>query len=90
MKSNGYALAILSLGLGNHQEAISWLETAFLEGSLWSLGFRYDPFLLTLRGDIRFEQLVRKIGVGTQYSVDPGFEQVTSRPFLGALIGGNS
>ena len=91
MKSNGYALAILSMGLDNHQDAISWLETAFAEGTLWSLGFRSDPFLRPLRGDLRFEQLVHKIGASTQYSVNPGFEQLASRPLPeGALFGENS
>ncbi len=81
MKSNGYALAILSLGLDDTEVAISWLETAFVEGTLWSLGIRSDPFLRSLRGNLRFEQLVGKIGVSSKYSAEAGFGQLATQPF---------
>ena len=61
-KNCGYALALVLLGLDKRQEAISWLETSFEQGSVWSLGFRSDPILKPLRGDPRFEALLRKIG----------------------------
>jgi serine/threonine-protein kinase len=90
-KSNGYALAIVSMGLGNSQEAIGWLETAYAEGTLWSLGIRSDPILRRFRGDARLERLVGKIGVTTQHRTEAGFQGLSSRPFLeGALVGENS
>lgn len=73
-KSNGYALAIVSMGLGNRQEAITWLETAYAEGTLWSLGFRSDPILKPLMGDPRFERLVSRIGVTTRYRTETNLE----------------
>ncbi len=61
-RSCGYALALTLIGLGRKQEAIPWLEASFELGSIWSLGFRSDPILKPLRGDQRFEALLRKIG----------------------------
>jgi tetratricopeptide (TPR) repeat protein len=61
-RNHGYALALALLGLNKKQEAISWLETSFEQGSVWSLGFRSDPILKPLRGEPRFESLLCKIG----------------------------
>jgi tetratricopeptide (TPR) repeat protein len=61
-RSNGYALALVLIGLNRSDEAISWLEAAYVEGSLWSLGLRSDPILRPLHGMPRFESLLRKIG----------------------------
>jgi tetratricopeptide (TPR) repeat protein len=86
-KSNGYGLAIISIGLGNHQEAIGWLETAYAEGALWSLGFRSDPILKAFRGDPRFESLISKIGVPAHYRAEVGFSGLGTRSLLeGALL----
>lgn len=62
IRNNGYPLALVSLALGEEQEAIASLETAFAGCSLWSLGFRTDPILHRLRGQLRFERLLSKIG----------------------------
>ncbi len=62
MRNNGYPLALVCLALGEEQEAIASLETAYAGGSLWSLGFRTDPILHRLRGQPRFERLLSKIG----------------------------
>jgi serine/threonine-protein kinase len=89
-KGNGYALAIVSMGLSDDQEAISWLETAYTEGALWSLGFRSDPILRPFRGNPRFQRLVGKIGITTPYLAEPDSQWRTSDPFLeGALAGRN-
>jgi tetratricopeptide (TPR) repeat protein len=63
----GYLIAIVLLGLGEKREAVSFLEESYTRGSLWSLGFHSDPLLLQLRGNARFEALLRKIGpaIGT-------------------------
>jgi serine/threonine-protein kinase len=58
-----YGMALMAMGLGNDTEAIRWLETAFAEGSLWSLGLRSDPILNPLREDQRFQALLRRSGV---------------------------
>ena len=61
-RSNAYGLALILMGLGSRQEATQWLETAFAEGSLWSLGFRTDPILRPLSGETHYEMLCRRIG----------------------------
>ena len=61
-KCGAYGMALISMGVGSGRDAIRWLETAFEEGALWSLGFRSDPMLLPLRSDPRFQVLLRKIG----------------------------
>ncbi len=60
--NNAYAHALVLTGLGSGREAIQWLEAAFDDGSLWSLGFRTDPVLQQLQGEPRFDALLRKIG----------------------------
>lgn len=90
-ESNGYALAIVSMGLGNLQDAITWLEAAYAEGSLWSLGIRCDPILKPLADDPRFVRLINKIGVTTHYQVEPRFKSLPTHPFLqSALVGENT
>jgi hypothetical protein len=61
-RNYGYSLALVLMGLGRRDEAVPWLETSFDQGSIWSLGFRSDPILKPLRGNARFEALLRKIG----------------------------
>ena len=56
--ANGYSRAIAALGIGDECQAISWLETASLQGSIWSLGFGMDPILRSLRGNLDFEKLI--------------------------------
>ena len=90
-KSNGYSLAIVSMGLGNHQKAISWLETAYAEGTLWSLGFRSDPILKPLAGELSFARLVNKIGVRAHYRAEMQLQRPAALSFLeSALVGENS
>lgn len=61
-KNDAYALALISMGLEMRQDAARWLEAAYAEGAIWSLGFRCDPILRQMEGDVRFETLLRKIG----------------------------
>jgi tetratricopeptide (TPR) repeat protein len=60
--SNPYGRALVLIGLGNARQAVPWLEAAYAEGSLWSLGFGSDPALRRLRGDLSFDLLLEKIG----------------------------
>jgi hypothetical protein len=90
MRGNGYALALVSMGLNNNQEAITWLEAAFAEGALWSLGFGSDPLLQRFDGDPRFSRLIAKIGATAMYEPDSRFEQRIPEEFLeDALVGEN-
>jgi hypothetical protein len=67
-KNKAYPLALVCLGLREELEAISCLEKAFEEGSLWSFGFRSDPMLCGLKGQPQFEKLLLKIGAPSPYS----------------------
>jgi tetratricopeptide (TPR) repeat protein len=90
-KSNGYALAIVSMGLSDSQKVIAWLETAYAEGTLWSLGFRSDPLLRIFRGDPRFERLVSRIGVAAPLHAEAAYPGLVSHPYLeGVLAAENS
>jgi tetratricopeptide (TPR) repeat protein len=81
-RSSGYALALIRLGLGKRQDAVEWLEAAFDEGALWSIGFRSDPLLRPLSGEPRFEMLLRKAGpaIGNSAQVMP------SRPYEASAV----
>jgi tetratricopeptide (TPR) repeat protein len=72
-RNHGYALALVCIGLNRRQEAISWLEAAYAEGALPSLGLRSDPILRPLRGEQRFELLRRKIGSPAGNGIQTGF-----------------
>jgi TolB-like protein/predicted Zn-dependent protease len=57
-----YCLAVVNLGLGDHNEAINWLEEGYRERDGFGMGIiRIDPLLDPLRGDPRFEKLANQI-----------------------------
>jgi tetratricopeptide (TPR) repeat protein len=59
-----YNFAIAHAALGDIERAFDALETAYREGSLWlSCWVRCDPKLDPLRGDARFGNLLRRVGV---------------------------
>jgi tetratricopeptide (TPR) repeat protein len=49
-----YSMALTFLGMNEPKEAMGWLEQSYIQGSLWSLGFRLDPILAPLRDDPQF------------------------------------
>jgi tetratricopeptide (TPR) repeat protein len=51
-------LALVHLGMGDHETAIGWLEQAVSAGSGWAMMLRLDPILDPLRGAPRFERLL--------------------------------
>jgi TolB-like protein/Tfp pilus assembly protein PilF len=57
-----YSLALVYLGLGDHNQALDWLEQGYREHDGFNIGpIRIDPLLAPLRGDPRFEALAEKI-----------------------------
>src|SRR5262249_41243042 len=59
---SGYSLAVIHLGLGEKDQALDWLEKDARERTGFEINFvKVDPYLDPLRGDPRFEALVRKI-----------------------------
>jgi tetratricopeptide (TPR) repeat protein len=58
----GFERALLYLSLGNHSEAIRWLEKAVADQEgLYIAWIKVDPTFDPLRGDPRFEALVQKV-----------------------------
>lgn len=69
---DAYSLALVSLGLGDRDQALSWLEEAFQERSSNRLEYiRVDPFLKPLHGDPRFEALAEKIVPAREFGPTP-------------------
>jgi tetratricopeptide (TPR) repeat protein len=64
-----YSLALVYLGLGDHNEALNWLEQGYREHDGFNIGpIRVDPLLTPLRGDPRFEALAEKIVPAREFS----------------------
>lgn len=60
-KQDDYAIALVLIGLGDTEEAVSRLEQSFRQGALWSLGFQSDPILASLRGNPEFDAFMNKL-----------------------------
>ena len=64
---SAYSFALIHLGLGDKDEALRYLEKAYEDRAGELLRYiRVDPLLDPLRGDPRFEALVRKILRGVE------------------------
>jgi tetratricopeptide (TPR) repeat protein len=57
------AFAYAYAALEDKDQAFAWLEKAFKERSPWIVYLAVDPQLASLRGDPRFSDLVRRIGL---------------------------
>jgi TolB-like protein/DNA-binding winged helix-turn-helix (wHTH) protein/Tfp pilus assembly protein PilF len=51
------------MGLGNNEEALLWLEKAYQEHSNSLTALKVDPTYDPLRGEARFQELLRRIGL---------------------------
>jgi len=49
------------LSIGDHNEAVRWLEQAYVKHEVGLIGLKVDPGFDALRGERRFEELVRKM-----------------------------
>ena len=56
-----YSVALILIGLKENEKAVHWLERSYRAGSLWSLGFRSDPILNSLRSDPHFRQFMSQV-----------------------------
>ncbi len=63
---SSYEVAIVHTGLGETEQAFSWLEKAFTEKNEYLNYLLVDPRFDPLRGDPRFAALVRRIGLPPQ------------------------
>jgi DNA-binding winged helix-turn-helix (wHTH) protein/tetratricopeptide (TPR) repeat protein len=55
-----YSIALIYTGLGNQDEALEWLQKAFVEHSHWRGWFTLIPELDSLRSDPRFTELLQR------------------------------
>jgi len=60
---SGYHFALIYASLGENEKALSWLEEAYREHSTWMLHLKVDPRLDPLRGEARFQELLRRVGL---------------------------
>ncbi|HEV8429121.1 MAG TPA: tetratricopeptide repeat protein [Pyrinomonadaceae bacterium] len=58
-----YYIAVIHAGLNNRDQAFIWLEKAFDERQPYLTLLNYEPFLVNLRGDARFDDLRKRIGL---------------------------
>jgi TolB-like protein/Flp pilus assembly protein TadD len=66
VRKNGvgrYEITLVYAGLGEKQEAFSWLEAAYNAHDVGLLYLKIDPCLDPLRSDARFDDLVRRVGL---------------------------
>jgi hypothetical protein len=67
-----YSLALVYLGLGDRNEALSWLEQGYREHDGFNIGpVRIDPLLASLHGDPRFKVLAEKIVPAREFASQP-------------------
>ncbi|HEX6064216.1 MAG TPA: tetratricopeptide repeat protein [Longimicrobiales bacterium] len=62
---SAYDLAAVYVGLGEHDEAFSWLAKAAAERSMFLVFVGWDPRFNPLRNDARYAQLERQLGIRT-------------------------
>jgi len=58
-----YSVALVHAGLGDRDQALAWLEKAYLERSDYMPYLNREPMLDGLRSDPRFAALVRRVGL---------------------------
>ena len=52
------------IGMGNKEQAFVWLEKAYAQHSNAMTGLKVDPLYDPLRNDSRFQDLLRRVGLG--------------------------
>jgi len=61
--ASSYAIGIVQVGLGDKEAAFVSLDKAYAERSNWLIWLNHDPRWDSVRGDPRFKELVRKVGL---------------------------
>jgi tetratricopeptide (TPR) repeat protein len=56
-------VAMPLLGLGDREEALTWLEKGCNDRDIWALMMKVDPTYADLRRDTRFVALLRRMGL---------------------------
>ncbi|MGH9804964.1 MAG: winged helix-turn-helix domain-containing protein, partial [Candidatus Acidiferrales bacterium] len=58
-----FEIALVYIGLGENEGAFEWLEKAYHERSFWLVLLEVEPKFDPLRSDLRFQDLVRRLGL---------------------------
>ena len=58
-----YDIAVVHVGLRDNNEAFEWMERAYEHRSPWLGCLRVAPQVDTLRSDLRFQDLLRRVGL---------------------------
>ena len=56
-------IAVIHLGLGERDPAFDWMQKAYDDRSAWLVYLKVDPLFDPVRGDARFADLVRRVGL---------------------------
>ncbi len=67
---SGESIAAVYIALGEYDNAFSWLERAFEEHSAPLYSFAFYPDFRPLRSDPRFADLLRRIGIDSEKTLD--------------------
>jgi len=60
---SSYDIALVYAGLGENDQALTWLEKAFAEHNGWLVFLKVEPRLEPLRAEARFSALLKKVGL---------------------------
>jgi hypothetical protein len=63
-----YFLAGIDVGMGEHHQALEYLERAYEEKSHWMIYLHIDPGMDPLRGDPHFQDILRRVGLPPEAS----------------------
>jgi len=58
-----YLVALVQIGLGERDQAITSLERGYTDRDLWMMFLKVDPHMDDLRSDPRFQDLLRRVGL---------------------------
>jgi hypothetical protein len=61
-----YFLAGIYVGLGDEERAMESLEKSYEEHSHWLIYLHMDPGMDGLRSNLRFQELLRRVGLPLQ------------------------
>ncbi|HMZ78139.1 MAG TPA: winged helix-turn-helix domain-containing protein [Acidobacteriota bacterium] len=60
---SAYFMALMCVALNDKDQAFKWLEQAYQTHSVYLSYLQYDPELLPLRSDPRYDDLIRRVGL---------------------------
>ena len=65
------AMALVQTGMGNKADALDWLDRAYQEHDFSIVFLQVAPWFDSLRGEARFEQLIRRMQLPSRSGARP-------------------